>query len=231
MIWIETRSQEQTDAWRSSVRVVAYGSSNPTGRSDARKAGANDNVMRWADALEEIRRDPQSRLTIAVRHLPKPAAFREACRALRQQINTRLENRVSHAEELFALHRLAAIASVATHDQLEVIPFSMVEALNLDPMMIGWKALPLLGEKDAVLMEALWGPPVQHVTGAILYPGVALAAAAHLSDLRKEEAKRSLPLVGDISRNDLTHVRFTAGTAFARFAGWVGRRSRRSTAG
>jgi hypothetical protein len=230
MIWIETRSQEQVDAWRSGVRLAAASSAHPSQGGNARKKGANDNVMLWSEALEEIRRDPQSRLTIAVRYLPKPAAFREACRALRQRINALQENRQPYGDELFALHRLAAIGSVAAHEQLEVIPFSVIDALALDPVTIGWKSLPLLGEKDASLMEALWGPPLQHVTGAILYPHIALAAADRFSTLRTEEAN-GLHAVDEPSGADAADAHVTASAMFAKFAGWFGWQSRKSANG
>ncbi|HEX7781982.1 MAG TPA: hypothetical protein VF509_04170 [Sphingobium sp.] len=160
--------------------------------TEANRTSLPGNPTSWAEALETIRQDPAQRLSIAVRHLPKPAAFREACRALRARINERYEAGQPWDDELFALHRLAAIASVASHEQLEVTAFSVIEQLDISPAAIGWEGLALLGHKDFQMMADLWGSPAVHTTGAALYPQVAVVASASLAAIRASEQTRRI---------------------------------------
>ncbi len=160
-------------------------------------------IESWAEALETIRQDPTQRLAIAVRHLPKPAAFREACRALRARIGERYEANQRWDDELFALHRLAAIASIASHEQLEVTAFTAIEDLDLSPGTIGWEGLSLLGHKDFQMMADLWGAPATHTTGAALHPRIAVVASASLAVIRASEQKMRIAAIDSQHRAGL----------------------------
>jgi hypothetical protein len=198
MLWTETKTQEEAEARRMALRrqdISIEGATERRGPEPAR-IPPSSRPESWAEALETIRQDPSARLSIAVRHLPKPAAFREACRALRARINERHEAGQSWEDELFALHRLAAIASVASHEQLEVTSFAAIEDLDLSPATIGWEGLSLLGHKDFQMMADIWGSPLIHTTGAALHPRITVAASASLSAIRATERSTRIDMVG-----------------------------------
>ncbi|PZU60611.1 MAG: hypothetical protein DI547_03130 [Sphingobium sp.] len=224
MMWTETRTQEEVEAWRAAVRrpndgALARGAASPT---------ANDNAEHWAEALEEIRRNPPARLSIAVRHLPKPAAFREACRALRQRINELAEAGRPVDDALFALHRLAAISSIAAHEQLQITPFADIEQLDLGPDRLGWRQLPLLGERDYQMMELCWGRPTGHASGAALYPHIAVMAAEKLVAVRRAEAAMPKPAAAETDRR---HAHASPLRVLSRVSGWFRRDDSRRAAG
>lgn len=189
MLWTETKTETEILTRYAEMRSSKKGTLPASSRAQARDAHIFES---WSDALQAIRDNPSDRLTIAVRHLPKPAAFREACRALRLRIKELREQNMAFEEEVFALHRLAAIASLAPHEQLEMTPFAHIAELPLEPETIGWKALSLLGETDFAMMESCWGNPKQHVSANSLYPAIASTAQARLADILAAERSSNL---------------------------------------
>jgi hypothetical protein len=231
MLWTETRTHEEAEARRFQIRRIDQRLISAAGLQDRNRGTETGADESWTEALQMIRGNPAARLSIAVRHLPKPAAFREACRALRMSINEKYEANRNFENEAFALHRLAAIASVAAHELLEITPFSMIEQLDLAPATLGWESFSLLGQKDFTLMAGLWGHPSRHLTGEMLYPEIALAASASLAAIRIHEQKAQ---VAHIARHDGVPGAETARAGdrhmVARVAGWLRRGpSQRST--
>ncbi|HKC02762.1 MAG TPA: hypothetical protein VKC17_05600 [Sphingomicrobium sp.] len=132
----------------------------------------------WADAIKDTYDDPTRRLAMAKRNLPLPAAFREASIALRAIIRTKRKTGTPFEAELSELHRLAAIASLAPYDPLDITPFAEIEKLDLAPSNIGWDELPLLNKTDQKWMAEAWPSPKRHVTGESVYPDIHMAGRA-----------------------------------------------------
>jgi hypothetical protein len=144
----------------------------PEGELTSRAGGEGlyEGGVFWADAIKEMRDDPEKRLSFAKRHLPLPAAFREAAIALRSIIRTRRKSKSPVESQLSELHFLAAIASLGVYDDLDATAYTKVTALDLTPSSLGWDELPLLTASDRKWMTEAWSPPVQHTTAYAAYP-------------------------------------------------------------
>jgi hypothetical protein len=149
----------------------------------------------WADAIKETREDPYTRLAMAKRYLPLPAAFREAAIALRAIIRAKRKAGQPVDSELSELHRLAAIESLAPYDFLDVTPFNEITDLDLTPPNVGWDELPLLNKTDRNYMCAAWSGPTRHTTGEYLFPHVRQRAS---DALRREDEAGQVDWFADV---------------------------------
>lgn len=96
----------------------------------------------WADFLATLKDYPMQRLSVAIKHLPLPAAFREAATAIRALIRERRKTKEPYADLLAFLYTLAA-----QHSLLLDTPyidgigpgFNVAESISHDC----WAALPM----------------------------------------------------------------------------------------
>jgi hypothetical protein len=172
--WIETTTAEQAKhlqerMWGLEVRETAAG---PEVR--VKGEGLFEDKEFWADAIARLKDNPQARLQMARRHLPLPAAFREAAVTLRAIVRERRRNEQEYEQELKELHRLAAIWSFYIpyaprlgqpgYNVLARVPFSEFESITLTWEAIGYRELDLLTKTDRKCMVDAWGEPSNHTT-------------------------------------------------------------------
>jgi hypothetical protein len=179
MTWLETRTQADAEKRRAAMWGTVL-SETPEGGLAGRVNGEGlyEGDQFWADAIRDTYDDPARRLAMAKRHLPLPAAFREAATALRAIIRAKRKARAAFDAELTELHRLAAIASLAPYDPLDITPFAEIQRLDLTPSCIGWDELPLLNTTDRQWMAETWPAPTRHVTGESMFPNIHAAGRA-----------------------------------------------------
>jgi hypothetical protein len=174
VIWLETRTEAEAAKRREAMWGVVWSDEEtkegPALVGRVNGEGLQEGEQFWADAIKDVRDDPARRLAMARRHLPLPAAFREAAIALRSIIRTKRKASEPFDSELRELHRLAAIASLGLYDELDATPFAKINVLDLSPDILGWEQLALLGTSDHKWMIEAWGTPQRHVTGRSLYP-------------------------------------------------------------
>ena len=182
MIWLETRTQADADRRRTAMWGTVF-SETPEGGlvGHVNGEGLYEGGRFWADAIKDTRDDPVQRLAMAKCNLPLPAAFREAAIALRAMIRTKRKAAQPFGTELRELHRLAAIASLAPYDPLDITPFAEIDKLDLSAETIGWDKLPLLGIMDCKLMAETWPAPARHTTAERLYPEIRKRGVAELA--------------------------------------------------
>lgn len=128
----------------------------------------------WADRIKGYRKDAQVRLKLALKHLPLPAAFREASVALRALIREKRKQQQDYEEELAFLYWLAAICSFPIpysarlqepgFNVIESIPGTVIRNLPFDYRTLGYLQLGLLTATDRKWIVEAWGEPEQHVT-------------------------------------------------------------------
>lgn len=179
MIWLETRTQSDAEKRRKAMWGTVL-SETPEGGLVGRVNGEGlyEGDEFWADAIKDTYDDPARRLAMAKRNLPLPAAFREAAIALRAIIRVKRKTGAPSEAELTELHRLAAIASLAPYDPLDITPFTDIEKLDLTPSYVGWEELSLLNKTDRQWMAETWPSPERHATGESVYPEVCAAGRA-----------------------------------------------------
>lgn len=196
MLWTETKTAADAATRRTEMWGLRL-QTDEDGRLVSRAGGEGlyEGGEFWAEAIKRVRHDPAQRLGIAKRHLPLPAAFREAAIALRAIIKERRKGGLAFAGKLHELHRLAAIGSLASYDALDITPFSEVQRLDLSPATLGWNMLSLLGVSERKLMGETWRAPARHVSAQELYPDVEASAIRRLERHRKEDAARRMKAI------------------------------------
>lgn len=127
----------------------------------------------WADRIKRYRADAQARLQLALKHLPLPAAFREASVALRSMIRTKRKEKQSYEEELAFLYWLAAIESFSVpysaklqepgFNIIESMPGAVLRNLPFEYRVLGYEKLAL-NETDKKWIVKIWGEPEKHST-------------------------------------------------------------------
>lgn len=192
MIWLETRSQSDAERRRMAMWGTAI-SETPEGGLVGRVDGDGlyEDGRFWADAIRDTYDDPPRRLEMAKRNLPLPAAFREAAIALRAIIRAKRKLSEPFELELAELHKLAAIASLAPYDSLDITPFAEIEKLDLSAGNVGWDELALLNKTDRQLMAETWPAPSRHTIGEAVYPDIrrkGSAAVQRHNDIMLKEA-------------------------------------------
>lgn len=128
----------------------------------------------WADRIKSYRKDSQARLKLALRHLPLPAAFREASVALRSFIREKRKEKQTYEEELAFLYWLAAICSFPIpyseklkepgFNVIESMPGTVIRNLPFEYRVLGYLKLELLTATDRKWIIETWGEPEQHST-------------------------------------------------------------------
>lgn len=128
----------------------------------------------WADRIKGYRKDAQARLELALRHLPLPAAFREASVALRAFIRAKRKEKQPYEEELAFLYWLAAICSFPIpysarlqepgFNVIESMPGTVIRNLPFEYRVLGYQKLELLTATDRKWVVETWGEPEQHST-------------------------------------------------------------------
>jgi hypothetical protein len=183
MIWLETKTPE--DAKRIQDRIWGMVLPRETAdgaQFDVRGEGLYEAGDFWANAIRKLKDNPHERLKMAKRHLPLPAAFREAAIALRAIITQNRKQNADYKTALNDLYHLAAIWSFcilyATRlkqpgfNVLASVPFSEFERMSLTWETLGYEKLELLTKSDCKLMVEVWGEPQAHNTAHLKYKNV-----------------------------------------------------------
>lgn len=194
MDWIDTRTAAEATKRRNAMwGLVTH--EGPEGELSSRAGGEGlyEGGVFWADAIKDMRDDPEKRLAFAKRHLPLPAAFREAAIALRSIIRSLRKAKSPVKSQLSELHLLAAVASLGVYDDLDSTPYAKVIALDLTPSSLGWDELPLLTASDRKWMAEAWSPPVRHTTAYDAYPDFFGANSKTRQYHREQSARASKP--------------------------------------
>ena len=193
MSWIETITPDEAAALGSAMWGFSW-TKTPEGGMTGKVNGEGlfEGDRFWADAIRDTHDQPALRLEMAKRHLPLPAAFREAAIALRALIRARRKDGEPFESELRELHGWAAIETLSSYDGLEATPFAKVAALDLGPEKLGWDELPLLNKTDRKLMGETWPAPAAHRTALQLYPSFDREARAVMAVQRESERERRL---------------------------------------
>jgi hypothetical protein len=199
MLWTETSSQEEANDRYGRMWGTTFTPTDTGWEGKVTGEGLYEGEQFWADAIKEARADPAAGLAMAKKHLPLPAAFREAAIALRAMIRAKRKDDQAIEIELGELHRLAAIASLANYDSLEITCFATIEALDLSPKALGWDELPLLNKTDVKLMAEIWPPPSKHTTAEWLYPHIKADASRLLRVQRERQLEKSLAQIDRMS--------------------------------
>jgi hypothetical protein len=200
MLWTETSSQEQANERYGRMWGTVFTTTEDGWQGKVGGEGLYEGEQFWADAIKDARADPATRLAMGKKHLPLSAAFREAAIALRAIIRAKRKEGQAVEAELSELHRLAAIASLANYDALEITCFATIDALDLSPKAVGWDELPLLNKTDAKLMAETWPAPGKHTTGGRLYPRIASVASRLLAAQRERQMAQSLAAIDRMSQ-------------------------------
>jgi len=111
MLWVETRTPQEAKevyerTWGIQCKDTARGV-----EFSVRGDGLYENAEFWAHAIQKVRDNPHERLKMPKRHLPLPAAFREAAVALRAIIRSSRKEKISYDGALEELYRLAGFWS------------------------------------------------------------------------------------------------------------------------
>lgn len=164
----------------------------------------------WADEIKKHYKRPEERLRLARRHLPRPAAFREASIALRAMIRLRRKASEPHDDLLGELYRLAAQHSLlhsAADPEPDAVPArnTVTEAareawliLEFPYDRLGYRHLQLLSKTDIKWLVEAWGEPAAHRTSRDLErdlwtQSVDMAIEALRGALKVDSAKQSGP--------------------------------------
>ena len=128
----------------------------------------------WADRIKRYRGEPKKRLALALKHLPLPAAFREAAIAIRALVRVHRKARSPIDEELVLLYRLAAVSSFMLDyaprlqepgfNVVEATPGRLVWSLPYTYSELGYRKLALLNKTDVKWLIEAWGEPESHTT-------------------------------------------------------------------
>lgn len=182
MLWIETQTKDE--AKEIQERLWAIDAREMRGHTEYRVNGQGlcEKGEFWADAIRKLINDPEERLKMAKRHLPAPAAFREAALALRAIIRECRKQKTDFSAALTDLYRLAAIWSFYIdyaprlkqpgYNVLARVPFKEFEAMSLEWETLGWEKLDLLTKTDRNWMREAWGEAPTHTTAYDKYRDV-----------------------------------------------------------
>ena len=128
----------------------------------------------WADWIKRYRGEPKKRLALALKHLPLPAAFREAAIAIRAVVRVNRKAGAPVEEELILLYRLAAVRSFMLDyaprlqepgfNVIEAAPGHLVWSLPYTYSELGYRKLSLLNKTDVKWLIEAWGEPESHTT-------------------------------------------------------------------
>ena len=183
MLWTETKTGADCEKRHNAMWGLVVEQTDRGLVSKSQGEGLYEGGEFWSEGIARLKDDPPARLAMAMRHLPLPAAFREASIALRAMIRAKRKAKLPYEDELRQLHRLGAMASLAPYDDLEMTPYTEFERIDLRPEIIGWTKI--VSVTDAKWMAEVWPEPKHHTTAAALYPDVAKASAARYARCRQ----------------------------------------------
>ena len=182
MLWIETRTPEEAKQLQERMWGIEEHESDSGVQLRVRGEGLSEAGEFWADAIRKLKDDPHQRLNMAMRHLPLPAAFREAAISLRAIIRRHRKHKTDCEPALQELYRLAAIWSFfvpyaprlqgSGYDVLARVPFSEFESMSLTWESLGYEKLELLTKTDCRWMVEAWGEPQSHTMAHQKYRAV-----------------------------------------------------------
>ncbi|MGE0434029.1 MAG: hypothetical protein AB7S36_17370 [Planctomycetota bacterium] len=89
MAWIDTRNADEARRLVERIWGIVSLETDTGWIASVRGDGLYEGDEFWADAIRKLKDKPQERLAMALRHLPLPAAFREAAVALRALIRAK----------------------------------------------------------------------------------------------------------------------------------------------
>jgi hypothetical protein len=183
MLWIDTETDAdahelQQNKWRP---TVIEEDNSWSAKIDGDHLRQGD--ILWTDACKELKGYPKDRLLIAVRHMPLPGAFKEACISLRAVVREARKDKVDCTGHLSQLYFFAAVSSFCLpysetlqtpgFNIFESMPFSVFESrMNLSWHQIGYKSLDLLNKTDVSWMLEVWGEPARHRSTHQLYSSI-----------------------------------------------------------
>ncbi|MDW9735743.1 hypothetical protein GOC00_08495 [Sinorhizobium meliloti] len=201
MSWIDTKTDEEARALDRGMWEIV-GSEQPDGRFVAQAAGpAPENGEFWYDALNRIKDDPDQRYSLARRHLPLPAAWREMAVSLRMKIRKTRKEKVGYEDHLRELHHLASMSSYAGYGYIQRVPYARLSSLDLSYDRMGCDRLDLLGATDRKWMREQWGEPEDHSTAAELYEDMLAADIQRIkAEEEQERVERMEKLFGNLYR-------------------------------
>mgnify|MGYP001440965360 CR=1 FL=1 len=193
MIWLDTKTPAEAECRRTAMWGIVRTDAEDGGMTaKVNGEGLYEDGRFWADALKAPYDDPPRLLKMAKQHMPLPAAFREACIALRAIIRTKKKADGDFDADLRELHYWAAVQSIACYDELDITPYASIASLDLTPAIVGWEHLPLLNKSDGKQMSELWPAPARHTTGAALYPEVERTGRQRLEEHREADRARRM---------------------------------------
>lgn len=200
MIWLDTRTPAEAEQRRTAMWGIVRTDTDDGGMTAmVNGEGLYEGDRFWADAIKDTYDDPPRRLEMAKHYMPLPAAFREACIALRAVIREKKKAGKDFDADLLELHHWAAVQSIAWYDELDITPYSEIASLDLAPPNIGWDELPMLNKTDRKLMSDLWPQPARHTTGTLFYPEIERAARVRLEEQRRaDQARRTAEFHAEI---------------------------------
>ena len=182
MLWIETRTPEEAKQLQERVWGLRWQETASGIELSVRGEGLYEDGEFWAQTIAKLKDDPCERLKVAKRHLPLPAAFREAAISLRAIIRKHKKEKGDFRQALEELYRLAAIWSFQPayaprlqqpgYNVMARIPFSEFESMSLTWQSLGYTKLELLKKTDVLLMRETWGEPHVHTTAGEKYRDV-----------------------------------------------------------
>ena len=130
--------------------------------------------MFWADEIKKYKHDPARRLDLANKHLPLPAAFREAVKALRQMVREERKVGRNVRDHIKRIYELAAVESFGLDysDVLQQPGYNVMEYASRHGLWelkvaydeLGYEQLRLLTKTDRKWISELWGEPKAHRT-------------------------------------------------------------------
>jgi hypothetical protein len=167
--------------------------------------GTNEQVPNgifWADFIKTLRDRPRARLKIACDYLPLPAAYEEACVALRGIIRAARKQGTPYEADLRHLYRLTTERDLLLHvpyiqefgepgfNVAASIPREVVDRLDMPYADIGYSALNA-PKTDAKWFAEVWGEPRQHISAHEYHHAVWEKALGLYRKRREREEERS----------------------------------------
>ena len=159
----------------------------------------------WADEIKEYRGEPAKALSMALDHLPLPAAFRNAAVSTRALIRMVKKIQETSERELTLLYWLAAIRSFMLDyaprlkepgfNVVESIPGRYLCSLPYTYSELGYRELSLLNKTDVKWLTEAWGEPISHTTLNTLYRPVWEEYESKLISRRKMERSAMFDLL------------------------------------
>ena len=159
----------------------------------------------WADEIKKYREEPAKALSMALDHLPLPAAFRNAAVSARTLIRMRKKSKETFEQELTLLYWLAAIRSFMLDyaprlkepgfNVVESIPGRYLCSLPYTYSELGFRELPLLNKTDVKWLTEAWGEPTSHTTLNAMYRPVWEENESKLVFRRKKERSAMFDLL------------------------------------